>query len=371
MTVDFHVHSAASDGTCAPSEIAERAEGGGFAALALTDHDNCDGVAELLASGRGDVRLYAGVEISIDPGKGFDRLHLLGIGVDPENPELKALLSRILDGRNARNARIIENFSRIGIAIPPDEIAKYAHGEVLAHQHFAAWLAEHGYANDVTEAFDRYLLDNSPSATRCYESRWHPAQEDAFRAVHAAGGLCVMAHPKDWRSRWRRYGVEYGDAARGIAARKEMGLDGLESVYQANSREEDCEFTLMATSAGLLKTAGSDFHGANKPNIRLGMKVDDAFIAPFLEALEGRETKTGGRTPPSAAKTAEFMSAIADVLEAPGIALCDDYRQTRLWGSLTAFAMKVMISQRFGRDVSLKELDGFASASALAERVLG
>ena len=368
MTVDFHVHSAASDGTLAPAEIAERAEGGGFTALALTDHDNCDGVAELLASAHGACRLYSGVELSVDPGESFDRMHILGIGVDPENPELKSLLARILEGRNGRNAAIIGNFSRIGIEIPPGEIARYAHGEVLARPHFAAWLADHGYAKDAGEAFEKYLLDNSPAATRCYESRWHPAQEDAFRAIRSAGGLCVMAHPKYWRSRWRRYGVEYGDAARGIAALKEKGLDGLEAVYQANSREEDFEFTLMASKAGLLKTAGSDFHGANKPGISLGMKVDDAFIAPFLEALDGREAGAKGGAPDG--RLAEFMSAIADVLETPGIAPGDDYRHTRLWGSLTAFAMKVMISQRFGRDISLKELDGFETAAALAAKVL-
>ena len=92
MIVDFHVHSTASDGTCAPRELVEQAKAQGFAAIALTDHDNCDGVVEFqycasLTSGEDAASPVgvAGVELSIEPGKGFDKFHLLGLGIDPEN----------------------------------------------------------------------------------------------------------------------------------------------------------------------------------------------------------------------------------------------------------------------------------------------
>ena len=273
MTVDFHVHSTASDGTCMPEELTERSRG--FAAIALTDHDNCDGVAEF-----GGI---AGIELSIEPGVGFDKFHLLGLGIDPENKELKLFLRRILEGRNARNARILDNFARIGIEIAADDIAGYAHGEVLARPHFANWLIRHGYALDVPDAFRKYLLPESPKATRCYEERWHPTQEDSFRVIHGAGGLCVMAHPKYWRRNWKDIGPDYAAAERELAALKERGLDGVETLYQANTGEENVEFTRIATRLGYLKSAGSDFHGANKPQIPLGMEVSEAFIAPLLE----------------------------------------------------------------------------------------
>ena len=296
MIVDFHVHSAASDGTCSPTEIAERAKG--FAAIALTDHDNCDG----LESWGG----VTGIELSIEPGKGFDKFHLLGLGIDPKHEALRAFLKRILDGRNARNERIIENFRRIGIDLgvgercrrrmevenptlhllsAPSSIYSYAHGEVLARPHFARWLMDHGFSTSVGEAFAKYLLPDSPGATRCYEERWHPAQEDAFRVIHAAGGICVMAHPKYWRSDWKKTGPDYVAVERELAALKERGLDGVESLYQANTSEENVSFTRIATKLGYLKTAGSDFHGANKPTIPLGMEVSTSFIGPVLERL--------------------------------------------------------------------------------------
>ena len=287
MKVDFHCHSTASDGTLSPAELAESAVCGGFAALALTDHDNCDGVGELAAKSGGGTRLYAGVELSIEPGEGFDKFHLLGLGVDPENSELKALLRRILAGRNERNQRILANFSRIGIDIARDDIAAYAHGEVLARPHFARWLMDHGHVQSVAEGFERYLLPDSPAETRCYEERWHPSQDDAFAAVHAAGGIAVMAHPKFWRRGWKREGSDFAAAAAELGRLKEKGLDGLECLYSANSPAENVGFTRIASALGLVKSAGSDFHGANKPTISLGMEVGDAFISPLLSRLGG------------------------------------------------------------------------------------
>lgn len=273
MRVDFHVHSTASDGTCTPSELAKKAKG--FAAIALTDHDNCDGL-----DGWDGI---AGIELSIEPGEGFDKFHLLGLGIDSENAELKAFLRRVLDGRNGRNARILENFRRLGIEM--ENIFTYAHGEVLARPHFARWLLEHGLVVSIKEAFEKYLLPDSPAETRCYEERWHPSQEEAFRVVHGAGGICVMAHPKYWRRDWKDTGCDFAAAERELAALKERGLDGVEALYQANTNEENVAFTRLATKIGLLKTAGSDFHGANKPTIPLGMEVSESFIGPVLERL--------------------------------------------------------------------------------------
>ena len=297
MIVDFHVHSTASDGTFAPAELVAKAKR--FAAIALTDHDNGDGLGEFLTSG-GDAAsplLVPGIELSIEPGKGFDKFHLLGLGVDPEDAGLKSFLKRILDGRNAR---IIANFRRLGIEMehldsvsaersdnPNDQtVFSYAHGEVLARPHFARWLMDHGRASSVKEAFERYLLPDSPAATRCYEERWHPSQEDAFRIIPAAGGICVMAHPKYWRTDWKTDGCDFAAAECELAALKERGLDGVEALYQANTNEENVAFTRIAVKLGYLKTAGSDFHGANKPTISLGMEVSEDFIAPVLDRLD-------------------------------------------------------------------------------------
>ncbi len=291
MKVDFHVHLTASDGTFAPDELVRAATRGGFAAFSITDHDNVDAYVRGAIEGSGasidpdSLRPVPGIELSIDPGDGFDKFHLLGLGVDPHDTALKSFLQRVIDGRDERNERILANFARIGIDIPRAELDEYARGDVLARPHFAAWLFRHGYSHDIKPAFERYLVPDAPDATRCYEERWHPSQEDAFRIIHGAGGICVMAHPKYWRTTWKTTGPDYGDAERELARLKEAGLDGLEAMYQSNTVEETVNFVRIADRLGLVKSAGSDFHGENKPAISLGMTVDEPFIAPLFDAL--------------------------------------------------------------------------------------
>ena len=290
--IDLHVHSTASDGTFSPAELAR--QGRDFSVMALTDHDNCDGVDEFLRECKmenvkckiggvpptANYRL-AGVELSVEPGEGYDKFHLLGLGIDPGNEGLKRFLRRILEGRNARNDKILARFAEIGIVIPRAEIDTYAHGEVLARPHFAKWLVDHGYAPDISTAFGTYLTPSSPPETNCYITRYHPDPGEAFDVIHAAGGVAVMAHPRYWTK----------DPARlreGLARLKVRGLDGIEAVYQANEPEETIDHLRAAKDLGLCMTAGSDFHGAHKPTITLGMTVDDesTFIAPFLERLD-------------------------------------------------------------------------------------
>ena len=278
--IDLHVHSTASDGTFTPTELAEK--GRDFSVMAITDHDNTDGVEEFLsASGSFAGLRLPGIELSVDPGEGYGHFHMLGLGIDTSYEPFKVFLRRILDGRNERNERMIANFARIGIEIPPDEIAGYAHGEVLARPHFAAWLVDHGFAADKMVAFRTYLTPGSPPETRCYASRYRPDPGEAIDLIHAAHGVAIMAHPRFWTT-------DPAMLRSGLRRLKDRGLDGIEAVYQANRPEETIDHLRAARELDMAVTAGSDFHGANKPNITLGMDVGDerSFLAPFLAAVE-------------------------------------------------------------------------------------
>ena len=95
--VDLHVHSTASDGTLTPSEVVERAASLSLAAIALTDHDTTNGVAEAkrrageLAKQGTKIEVYSGVEISAAYKK--RDIHILGLFVDESNE----LLNRTLE----------------------------------------------------------------------------------------------------------------------------------------------------------------------------------------------------------------------------------------------------------------------------------
>ena len=275
--IDFHVHSTASDGTVSPEELAERSRD--FAAMALTDHDNCDGCARFLSEcERLGVtgRRLAGIELSVEPGEGYCKFHLLGLGIDPAAPCLTDFLDEIRAGRNERNAQILAKLNALGVPIADADVAKYANGKIVARPHIARVLVEKGFAESVADAFARYVGDGAPA----YVTRYRPAQARAIEVIHRAGGVAVMAHPRYWTS----------DAAAlkaGLARLRDMGLDGIEAEYQANAPEETILHLRTARALGLAVTAGSDFHGANKPTVTLGMAVADeeAFLAPFWDAL--------------------------------------------------------------------------------------
>ena len=52
----------------------------------------------------------------------------------------------------------------------------------------------------------------------------------------------------------------------------------MEAVYSENSPEDETRFRQMADSYGLLVSGGSDFHGTNKPDIKLGTGKDNLHI---------------------------------------------------------------------------------------------
>ena len=273
--IDLHCHSTCSDGTFTPEQLAEK--GRDFTVFALPDHDNCDGCARFLAASREHIGLrLAGIELSIEPGAGYSKFHLLGLGVDPESSRLNSFLDQIRSGRNERNKKIVARLAELGMPIEERELLKYANGKIVARPHIARVLMDHGWVRSVKEAFERFLGDGKPG----YITRYHPSQAEAIDVIHAAGGVAVMAHPRYWTQ-------DLSLLRSGLHRLKDLGLDGVEAMYRANEPGETVEHLRVARELGLAVTAGSDFHGANKPDIPLGMDPDDdeAFLALFRARL--------------------------------------------------------------------------------------
>jgi hypothetical protein len=54
----------------------------------------------------------------------------------------------------------------------------------------------------------------------------------------------------------------------------DAGLEGIEVFHSEHSPADCAEFARIADRLGLIPTGGSDFHGENKPGIRLGSGID-------------------------------------------------------------------------------------------------
>jgi predicted metal-dependent phosphoesterase TrpH len=264
LTADLHTHSTASDGTFTPTELVEAAYSLGISLLALTDHDTTAGVSEALAAARRlEMSFLTGVELSAEgpPGK----CHLLGLGIDPNYPCLIETLRQLSQKRRERNLKIIGRLNALGVAITMEDVLAHApQGANIGRPHFAATLVALGAVADTKEAFARYLGDEA--AANVEKETISPAE--AIALVHEAGGLCFLAHPGLLR---RSQHETHESRVRALTA---LGLDGIEAYYSSYTPANEAFFLRLAEKLGLLVTGGSDFHGANKPDVPLGVVRD-------------------------------------------------------------------------------------------------
>jgi predicted metal-dependent phosphoesterase TrpH len=273
--IDLHIHSTFSDGSETPAELVELALAAGVRALALTDHDNVQGVPAFFAACR-QRRLagLSGVEISAEVPRGT--LHILGLGIDPAHRELNEKLGLVLDGRDWRNRQILQKLNALGLALEWDEVAAQAGEDVVGRPHFAQAMIRRGYVAGTQEAFDRYLAKGHPA----YVDRFRLSPEEGIRLIRAAGGVAVMAHPFTWEP----------DAAAlegKLAALREAGLGGIEAHYSDHSPEQTIACLRLARRLGLAVSGGSDYHGGGKDGISLGtgrgnLTVPDRLFDPLV-----------------------------------------------------------------------------------------
>ncbi|MEA2733750.1 MAG: 3,5-nucleoside bisphosphate phosphatase [Humisphaera sp.] len=258
--VDLHCHSTASDGTLPPREVIRLAKQSNLTALALTDHDTVAGCAEARdEAGKVGIDFLCGIEISAEyPPPGT--LHILGYGVDPENPALKSLTETLIAGRDNRNPRIVEKLNEMGVAVTMKEWEDKAKGGVLGRPHLAAILARKGYVSSIKHAFDKYIGQGAPA----YFDKERLTPRQAFERIAASGGVAVLAHPIQLRTQ------NDAQLERVIKDLVDLGLAGLEVVHSDHDDAWIAKCAALADRFGLIKTGGSDFHGSNKKDIQLG-----------------------------------------------------------------------------------------------------
>lgn len=261
---DLHTHSNASDGSYAPADLVELAAEHGIYTLALTDHDTVSGVGEAISTGeKYGVTVIPGVEISIDFSPGT--MHVCGYFLDIDNPELKTGLAFVQNARRDRNPKIIEKLNALGMAITLDEVRAVAGPDQVGRPHFARVLVQKGYVKSTQEAFDRYLAKGAPA----YLDKVRLPLDRAVAMINAAGGVAVLAHPITLKLHSRQ---EYLDK---ISELQAAGIAGIEAFNSYQSEAENRQFYEIARTLNLLVTAGSDFHGAAKPNVKLGQFGED------------------------------------------------------------------------------------------------
>lgn len=257
--IDMHVHSNASDGTFSPDALMEEAKRAGLSAMALTDHDTMDGTMLAAETAKKlDIEFIPGVELSTD--YNGHEIHVLGYYVSKDHPELKSMMEQFRDFRHSRNERMIESLQEKGFSITMEDLKKRSPDSVISRAHVAKYLVETGQAPDISYLFANYIGEGCC----CYIDRPKISPTEAVRLIRGAGGLCVLAHPV-------MYQLTDDELNQMIQEMKSEGMCGIEAIYSENTPEDEAHFRELTADFGLLVSGGSDFHGANKPHIKLGV----------------------------------------------------------------------------------------------------
>lgn len=259
LNADLHCHSTESDGWLSPTDVVQRAAANGVELLALTDHDTTAGLAEAAKTARvANLPFVPGVEVSVSWHD--ETIHIVGLGIDPDNAELDGGLRQVRSGRDARAQRMSDALDQIGIRGVMEGALAYARNPALVSRaHFARYLVKIGIAPDINTVFKHYLVRGKPGFV---ETRWADLDE-AVRWILAAGGLAVVAHPG-------RYRLSDDDMEKLLGEFVDAGGVGIEVVSGSHSSSKVGKFARYARNFGLLASRASDFHGEKESRVDLG-----------------------------------------------------------------------------------------------------
>jgi hypothetical protein len=262
LRCDLHSHSTISDGTLSPTELVQRAHAKEVAVFALTDHDATEGLKEAALAADGlNMQFVPGIELSVT--WSHQTVHILGLGINPDNEVLNNGLKDLREFRRQRGEEIARKLEKEGLEAVLSGAKKYANGEILSRTHFARYLIEQGRAKDMKQVFKRFLVRGKPGYVA---GKW-ASLEDALSWIEAAGGIAVIAHPARYKfsaTRLRQLITEF----------RELGGVGFEAISGSHSPDEEIRMAQLANQFGLYISKGSDFHSPDSVYRELGALQD-------------------------------------------------------------------------------------------------
>ena len=259
MKADLHLHSNCSDGSDTVKELAENIIKSGVKIFALTDHDTVEGCEEMAILIPNSVKFIPSVELTCKAGS--IKCHILGYNCNHNDKTLKNL---ILKGKDLRRQKLETRMKYLqekwDINFSEEELDWLYSRESVVKTHIAKVLVDQGLAEDNLSAMEKYI-----NGCKAGDSRF--TIEEAIEAIEASGGIPVWAHPLGGE------GEKHLSEEAFEADLKQMikyGIKGLECYYSRYNFEEIELLKKYANKNNLLISGGSDYHGENKNNIKIG-----------------------------------------------------------------------------------------------------
>ncbi len=271
--IDLHIHTNISaDGTYSPAEIIENAKSQNMDMIAIADHNSVRAVKDAIRLGNEKgICVIPGIEIDcVFEGVNF---HLAGYGIDVDDERYQRLEAyyhnqnveitwkgtyAFLKGMNLElDDEVLHSIAVQGLIVPED-LADY----LLSHHEFdhLSWLKpyrEGGLRS--TNPNLNFYWDYFSQGKIGYIKVEKKSAEEMIDLIHQTGGKAFVAHP-----------VANFKGKDDVLKRLLEKVDGLEVYSTYHTLEEVQKYDVLAESMGLLKSAGSDFHGHHKPTIMIG-----------------------------------------------------------------------------------------------------
>ena len=278
LNADLHCHSTVSDGTLAPEDVAARAHANGVQLWALTDHDEVSGQHRAAAAAHAlGMRYLSGVEISVTfIGK---TVHIVGLGIDPDDTRLVEGLRQTRGGRQARAHEMAQGLAQVGIRGAYEGALKFVgNPDLISRTHFARFLVETRVCRDTNEVFRKFLVEGKPGFV---PHRW-ATLKDAVTWINQAGGVAVVAHPA-------RYGFTATEEFALFTEFKSHGGGAVEVLTGSHTPAEYQTYAELAREFTLAASRGSDFHSPDESHTELGaLPALPEGLTPVWELLSAR-----------------------------------------------------------------------------------
>lgn len=244
---DLHMHTSYSDGDYDIKEVIEMAVGAGLKTIAITDHDRADHFEKIKEIGKDfDIRLIKGLEISAYDFDSHKKVHIVGLFLPEETPEIDKLNAITNKKREAYHISFLPELAKDGFDLDYDFVKTYARNSII-YKSDIFWALKGKYPKEMEGKGFKDIF-NEKTTDELAKTMGYIHVKDAIEAVNKDGGLSILAHPQEYDN-WDE--IE-----------KYVGY-GLKAIEINHSRMKDGDYRRakeFAEKFDLLMSGGSDFH---------------------------------------------------------------------------------------------------------------
>lgn len=275
----MHTHTSFSDGNLTPEELVLHASKNDIGIMSITDHDTILGIKEFQENNiqNDDYPIVIpGIELTAKVSHG--RMHILGYGIDVNNPKLNDKLSELHDNSiHSFLAYAYQLEKDYGIYFNKEDIDNLVDSNRnIGRPDLAILCVKYGYANSVDDAFNKYLIS---VFNKIRGDNPGISYEECLSIIKISGGISSIAHP---------HSLELNNLQllRLLREMASCGLDAIEVFHPHHTKEQTQDYILLANNLNLLQSGGSDYHGhIAKPDIEIGRGINNNICIKKLSLL--------------------------------------------------------------------------------------